>query len=273
MAQPAVAAVAVLTRQYFTEGFYPSGSATASDAMIPSGALIKAMLAACGQDLTSVPGYPNMREGFGRVRADSSLYFDGDSTELVVQQAFNQSAGSLDQGQAAVFQVDIDDDDRDLKIMLAWHDFPATLGATYAPVNDLDLVAISPDGKTFYGNAFDNDGRSLTADQGATRDCLNNLEGLVVTSPERGVWTIRVEGSGINEPGQGYGLVMTGKVHEVPPADCIADFDQDGGVTNGDIGAFFYYYERGLPEADVDGSGGIEPMDISVFFAHFEAGC
>lgn len=46
MATPVVAGSAALVRQYFTDGFYPSGRATPADALTPSGALIKAVMIA-----------------------------------------------------------------------------------------------------------------------------------------------------------------------------------------------------------------------------------
>lgn len=53
---------------------------------------------------------------------------------------------------------------------------------------------------------------------------------------------------------------------------CPADFDHDGGITTGDIGAFFAAYERGESAADVDIDGGITPGDVARFFGVFEAG-
>ncbi len=69
----------------------------------------------------------------------------------------------------------------------------------------------------------------------------------------------------------GYLQVTAGTVNI--SVGCIADFDLDGGVSGGDVAAFFAAYEQGLPEADVDGSGGIEGTDVAVFFEHFEQGC
>ena len=43
MATPLVAASATLVRQYFLDGFYPSGAATAANAYAPSGALVKVL--------------------------------------------------------------------------------------------------------------------------------------------------------------------------------------------------------------------------------------
>lgn len=273
MAQPAVAALGVLTRQYFVEGFYPSGAANSNDAFLPSGALIKAVLASSGQDLSGVVGYPNMREGFGRVLADAALYFAGDATTLVVEQAFNQSADALDQDDAKVYRFEVEDDDAPVRVMLAWHDFPATIGASFAPINNINLVVTSPDGKAFLGNAFDAQGESISVAQGAQHDAINNLEAVIVSDPEPGVWTVRIEGAGVNVPGQGFGLAITGRVHESQWSDCIADFDEDGGVTGADIAAFFACFEQGLPPADVDRNGGIDGSDIAEFFARYEAGC
>lgn len=54
--------------------------------------------------------------------------------------------------------------------------------------------------------------------------------------------------------------------------DCAADFDQDGGVTPSDIGAFFAQYEMGHVCADVDEDGGVTGADIAAFFVVFETG-
>ncbi len=53
---------------------------------------------------------------------------------------------------------------------------------------------------------------------------------------------------------------------------CPADFDQDGGVTGGDISSFFEQYEQGAPCADTDQDGGVSSSDIATFFVAFEAG-
>ena len=53
---------------------------------------------------------------------------------------------------------------------------------------------------------------------------------------------------------------------------CAADYDQDGGVTGSDIGAFFADFEQGAPCADVDQDGGVTGGDLAYFFFVFEAG-
>jgi hypothetical protein len=53
---------------------------------------------------------------------------------------------------------------------------------------------------------------------------------------------------------------------------CAADFDQDGGVTGADVGAFFVHFENGCDCADVDQDGGVTGADVGAFFTVFEAG-
>jgi hypothetical protein len=53
---------------------------------------------------------------------------------------------------------------------------------------------------------------------------------------------------------------------------CPADFNADGGVDGGDIGAFFQDWESGSLSADVNCDGGVDGSDVNVFFAAWEAG-
>lgn len=85
----------------------------------------------------------------------------------------------------------------------------------------------------------------------------NNLVRLVVTD-DRG--------------GTDEDYVMISVVPGSTCPGCAADYDQDGGVTGGDIGAFFVDFEQGLPCADVDQDGGVTGGDLAFFFSVFEAG-
>ncbi|MBS0195834.1 MAG: hypothetical protein JSR77_03665 [Planctomycetes bacterium] len=54
---------------------------------------------------------------------------------------------------------------------------------------------------------------------------------------------------------------------------CIGEFNCDGGIDGGDVGAFFGEWEAGNAIADVNADGGIDGADVSSFFEHWEAGC
>eukprot|EP00605_Chrysophyceae_sp_TOSAG23-4_P002672 GSChrysophyteH1.ASY1.ANO1.2948.1 assembled CDS len=91
MATPAVSGTAGLLRQYFLEGFYPTGKKNAANSMPPLGALIKALLVHSSQKISSIikvssstgktltgilpKEYPNNAAGYGRVQIDKVLTF------------------------------------------------------------------------------------------------------------------------------------------------------------------------------------------------------
>jgi hypothetical protein len=65
-------------------------------------------------------------------------------------------------------------------------------------------------------------------------------------------------------------FAIEGGANPCPP--CAADYDNNGGVDGGDLGAFFADFEAGETCADVDGNGGVDGGDLGFFFAVFEAG-
>ena len=73
MASPAVTGAAALVRQYFVEGWYPSGSPNAGDGFSPSAALLKAVLTNSAVDMTGIAGYPSNQEGWGRILLENAL--------------------------------------------------------------------------------------------------------------------------------------------------------------------------------------------------------
>ncbi|MBX3382236.1 MAG: S8 family serine peptidase [Phycisphaeraceae bacterium] len=266
MSAPAVAGLATLIRQYYLNGYYPSGLANPSDAFTPSGALLKATLVNSAQDMTDVAGYPNMREGWGRVLADATLFFAGDSRGLLVEDVRNASPSALQTGSVSTVRVLNLNASMPMRITMAYHDAPAAVNALLTPVNNLDLEVVSPSGQVFLGNVFAG-GFSAT---GGTPDTLNNLEQVHIASPELGVWEVRIVAAAVNEGAQGFALVVSG---DVAPAGCIGDFNGDGGVDGADVEAFFLAWEGGQAEADVNTDGGIDGEDVVTFFAAWEAGC
>ena len=56
MATPATAGVAAIVRQYFVDGYYPSGMQNATDSMDPSGVLIKTVIMNGAQQISTVSG-------------------------------------------------------------------------------------------------------------------------------------------------------------------------------------------------------------------------
>jgi len=209
MATPAIAGAAALTRQYYMNGYYPSGAPTAGDQFTPSGALLKATLLNGAVDMTGVAGYPSNLEGWGRLLADNSLYFTGDARRLVVLRDLRNASG-LATGESHSYSLIVNSSSERMNVTLVFTDPPASAstGGGPAAVNDLDLqVTVSnPFALTYKGNVFS--GGVSTA--GGTADSRNNVEQVQIASPSPQIWTVTVSAAAVNVGLQGYALVVSG---------------------------------------------------------------
>ncbi len=203
MAAPAVAGAALLVREYFMRGFYPTGAPNAGHAFTPTGALVKAILVNSADDMSGVIGYPSNSEGWGRILLDDALVFSGDPERLSFRD--RRHVSGLATGESDVSGVRVVDPTVPLRVTLVFTDQPAALAASFTPVNDLDLEVEGPGG-LFLGNVFAG-GESQT---GGSADPLNCVERVVVRVPAPGDWQIRVRGRDVPMGPQGYALVTTG---------------------------------------------------------------
>jgi subtilisin family serine protease len=208
MACPAVAGAAALVRQYYVDGFYPTGLATPADALVPTGALLKATLLNGARDMTGVFGYPSAQEGWGRLLLDDALYFAGDTDGIVVRDVRNFVG--LSTGEADEVQV-LARDGSAFAVTLVFTDPPAAHAAVFATVNDLDLEVSGPDG-VFRGNAF----AGGVPVHGGAADNVNNVERVVFPAGSftPGGWIVRVAGTNVPDGPQGYALHIAGEVSE-----------------------------------------------------------
>jgi len=169
MSTPAVSGALALIRQYFREGFYPTGEKNPRDAILkPSGALLKAILLNGGQRLFAVDNgifsetYPSVpydnRQGFGRVSLIDTLYLKGKSNVNAV--LFDRV--KIQENEKKSFSVTVHKTAwckaPTVSVTLTWMDKP---GFTYCRqsclMNDLDLHVTkdsNPD-LIFYPNGRD----------------------------------------------------------------------------------------------------------------------
>ena len=222
-ATPHAAGAAALVRQYFTEGWYPTGSPEPHHSFTPSGALLKAMLLNSTRNMTGtgVNNIPDANQGWGIVRLDDALFFTGGPLNLRVWDRRN--ADGIATGETSEHHIDVASNTQRLKVTLVWSEPPSAANAATPLVNNLDLQVISPDGtQTFRGNNFDAAGVSTTA---AGTDTTENIEMVLINAPAAGDWTINVLGTAVNvgNPGQGFALVVTADLTEAP----VTTGDQD----------------------------------------------
>jgi hypothetical protein len=218
---PSVAGAAALVRQYFTDGFYPTGVATPANAFAPSAALLKAMLIAAARSvpndwtynvgLTPAKPAPTFEQGFGFPVLDDAIYFPGDQARVRV--ADIPLAEGLMQGDTATLQLHVAAG-TPLKVALVWTD-PAGIprgvsDPTPELVNDLDLRVTDSTGTTLLGNDSLHPGQP---------DRLNNVEVVSIATPPAGLYTISVNASHLGSgPRQSYALVVTGDLtDQIPP--------------------------------------------------------
>jgi hypothetical protein len=208
MACPATAGGAALLRQYFEDGYYPSGAANAADALSPRAALVKALLLNGTRPLPDGSTFGNNNYGWGRIFLDNNLFFTGDGRELRV---FNPaSSDGLQSGGSHTYQVTVAAG-QEFRATLVWVDPEASPGVATTLVNNLNL-SVNDGASTYLGNVFNASGVSQT---GGSADAVNNVEQVRLTAPVAGSYTLTVAAPAVPGNGrpytnrQGYALVVS----------------------------------------------------------------
>ena len=165
MATPVAAGAMALLRQYFTDGFYPSGTANCHDGFEPSAALMRAVVINGAQTMTGfeqryaamngvkvayaqpIEPAPSPRQGWGRVDLaksvplPSALNVDESTTvsNLAVLDKMDEPFTAPDQSRGICVYVTAPTGE-ELRATLAWTDPPASTVSDGSLVNDLDLI-------------------------------------------------------------------------------------------------------------------------------------
>ncbi len=181
---PLLAGAAALVRQYYRDGFYPTGRARERDALHPSAALVKATLIASARRVPFIvrggarieaAAVPSWEQGFGIPVLADVLSFDARSPRM---RAVDRAEG-IAAGQTYELTLRTAKEGR-LSATLVWTD-PAAAEL----VHDLDLELIGPAGARAVGNA------PLT---GGAYDRANPVEKSEIGSAAAGEWRVRVHG-------------------------------------------------------------------------------
>jgi len=253
---PTAAGMAILARQYFTDGYYPRGVRSDADGFNPSNALLKAVLINSARNLEgsimriggmgfqaigSIDPAPSNQQGHGVITLDDALYFDGDRRKTLVladiangtddleggfEQVHDNRYPPIETGETHVYSLqDVKSMER-LTITLNWSDPPNGAYAAVALVNDLDLEVVSPSGAVYRGNVGMNNGISRPV-TGSTRDSENNTERVNIEIDQAGTWEVKVIGRSVegiacfvcrhDVDKQGYALVAAGYFSDEVP--------------------------------------------------------
>jgi hypothetical protein len=203
MSCPNLAGSATLVRQYFTDGWYPTGAPVPANEFTPSAALLRAMMVNSAVDDFGAFSIPDNNIGWGRILLDNAMYFPGDTRRTVV---LDENDG-LATGEAREYEIFVTDTTQDLKITLVWTDMASTPAAAINLVNDLDLEVF--DGtNTYLGNVWSG-GQSTT---GGVKDSRNVEECFRRATPAAGTHVIRVEGANVPFGPQPFAIVVAGGI-------------------------------------------------------------
>ncbi len=218
---PAISGLAALTRQYFTEGWYPTGNPVLQHGFAPSAALLKSTLVAAGKQMQQGPyvdsrsegTWPNHSQGWGRVILDNALYFTGDASGLRV---VDYRAGLMT-GESVEYSYYVSDSAIPFKVIMAYSDYPGSVPTTRALVNNLDLTVTSPTGFVYKGNVFW-EGKDVASELIESRplagsyDTDNPLESVLNMTADLGFWKVKVTGTNVPSGPQPFALSIVGSV-------------------------------------------------------------
>ncbi|MCP4251753.1 MAG: S8 family serine peptidase, partial [bacterium] len=160
--------------------------------------MLKAVLAHTADDGGNLG--PDYQYGYGSVRIQPAV-------DLMRSGAFRED--SLTQGMSYTATVMVNPGDPELRVTLAWDDYPATPNVVPALVNDLDLIVTSPSAVRHYPWTLD-PGNPTAAAVRTQEDHVNNIEQVLVETPETGAWTIEVYANNVPQGPQPYSLVGDG---------------------------------------------------------------
>ena len=212
---PATAAMGAMIRQYYAEGFYPTGTVHPAGAFVPSAALVKALLMASGEratqgfrDSRNEQKWPNNSQGWGRPLLDNVLYFPGDVKKTI---SIDHTEG-LVTGDVVTYDFTVNSNAVPLRVMLVWSDYPGTVGAATVLVNDLNLEVTDPSALVYKGNFFSPPFATSESRPGGLFDAINPTEGVHLWYPEAGTYSVRISGANIPEGPQPFALVINADI-------------------------------------------------------------
>jgi len=213
MSAPTAAGLAALVREYYTAGFNFAGVRDPAHGFSPTGALVKATLLDGAVALGAPAPGADFDTGFGRIQLDRTLAFAGGSFQLRV----DDHRVGLSTGSVVAHAYDVAAG-TPLRATLVWTDYPASLNAAVARVNELKLEVTDPSGTVWFQTLNAGTGLpTITSNPANPHDTRNVVERLTFDTPAPGRWIVRVRGQSVPFGPQPFALVVRGAL-----TDCLA---------------------------------------------------
>lgn len=151
---------------------------------IPRGDVVKAVILNTAGDLDK-KGI-DYKTGFGEINPARALQTIKD------QRIITGTASTTTPG---VYSLTVPSGINEARMMLYWHDYPGTVNAAKALVNDLDLQVVTPAGDTLLPWVLDHTVGNHYNLPLRKRDTLNNAEQVTIDNPAAGTYQVIVRGN------------------------------------------------------------------------------
>jgi Subtilase family/Secretion system C-terminal sorting domain len=161
----------------------------------PSAALLKALICNTATDMGN-PG-PDYIFGFGSLNA---LAADQ------VLEANQYSTGSVSNAGSEQSTINVPAGAQQVRVTLAWTDYPAAPFAATALVNNLDLTVTAPGSGLHHPLILNPNPANVNDVAVEGIDNLNNIEEVVINNPTGGAFTINVAGTSVPQGPQSYAV-------------------------------------------------------------------
>jgi hypothetical protein len=227
----------------------------------PPGDLLKAILCNTATDIQTKG--PDFSTGFGWMNLKRAID---------VIDAKSYKAGTLEQDGEQTYEINLDREAYDFKIMLYWHDRPSSYYTLKNLVNDLDLTVQGPDGSNYDPLVLDTSATGVTLPAKMGKDHLNNIEQVVIDHALPGRYFIKIKGYKIPFGPQPFKLVYNWSLpglkllqplggEQWKPGETHGIFWEDAG-RNADNYQFDYSLDNGANWVTITGlTGSYNRMD------------
>nr|NQU89309.1 S8 family serine peptidase [Bacteroidota bacterium] len=164
----------------------------------PGGGLMKALLLNTAEDLGN-PG-PDFKFGWGRINALRAV-------KVIEENRFDTSF--IAHGGTKTHVFDVPENTAQMRVMVYWTDFEASVNTNWALVNNLDITVEDPQSSTWNPWVLNHFPHADSLNKNAVRgtDDRNNVEQVTLDYPEAGSYTLMVTGTTIPYGPQVYYIV------------------------------------------------------------------
>jgi len=164
----------------------------------PMAGLLKAAILNTAEDLGN-PG-PDFKFGWGRVNALRAVG---------IMEEGRYDSGVVTQGASLTHQIVVPANTAQLRVMVYWTDYEASVNTNLALVNNLDIVLSDPASVNWLPWRLSHyphpDSLNMPAVRGV--DNRNNMEQVTIDDPGAGIYTLHIQGTAIPQGPQTYYVV------------------------------------------------------------------